>query len=121
MMDESDEFRFRMRENSGCSCSRSRRRSIGCLRITEFQSTPNPNALKCVVEGTVPPATTRPGRPRSYTTIETADQDSFAKALLEVEGVTNVLITDTWFTVSKDSAAEWKAIKTALERVVAKM
>jgi hypothetical protein len=39
--------------------------------------------------------------------------------LFSVQGVTNVLIHDRWFTVVRSGEAQWKDIKAALERIVA--
>lgn len=78
-----------------------------------FQTTPNPNALKCVLGVVIS------DRPRSYFTAEEAKSDRLGAALFAIEGVTNVLIQDTWFTVCKRPDEDWKPIKRALEQVVA--
>ena len=83
--------------------------------ITEFVSTPNPNALKCVVSGSLGPG------PRSFSSSTSArpqPADPLANALLAIPGITSVLIHDSWFTVSKSPDADWKAIKTAVSRAV---
>lgn len=87
--------------------------------ITEYQSTPNPNAIKCVADKVVPAASTRTDRPRSYNSVDAASNDPFARTLLQIAGVRSVLVTDSWFTISKDGAAEWKAIKADVERAIA--
>lgn len=87
--------------------------------ITEFVSTPNPNALKCVVSGSLGPG------PRSFSSTPPSTSssrpqpaDPLANALLAIPGITSVLIHDSWFTVSKSPDADWKAIKTAVFRAV---
>ena len=83
--------------------------------ITEFVSTPNPNALKCVVSGSLGPG------PRSFsssTSSRPPASDPLANALLAIPGITSVLIHDSWFTVSKSPDADWKTIKTAVSRAV---
>lgn len=80
--------------------------------ITEFVSTPNPNALKCVVSGSLGPG------PRSFSPSSQSPHDPLANALLAIPGVTSVLIHDSWFTVSKSPDADWKTIKTAVSRAV---
>lgn len=99
-------------------CSRAIARSM-VVRITEFQSTPNPNAIKCIADRTVPPPSSRTEKPRSYNSIDAASTDPFAHKLLEVQGVRSVLLTDSWFTINRDPAAEWKKIKAAVERAIA--
>jgi hypothetical protein len=80
--------------------------------ITEFVTTPNPNALKCVVSGSLGPG------PRSFSSPSAAATDPLANALLALPGITSVLIHDSWFTVSKSPDADWKTLKTALSRAV---
>ena len=79
----------------------------------EFQTTPNPNALKCVVGAVIS------DRPRSYFRAAEAAGDALATALFEIPGVTNVLIQDTWLTVCKSPEADWRGIKRGVERVLA--
>lgn len=81
-------------------------------RITSFESTPNPNALKCLVEPS--PASV----PRSYFKPEQAAGDPLAEALFAIEGVTNVLIHTTFITVCKRPDARWPAIKKGVERAL---
>ncbi|MFZ4572913.1 MAG: NifU N-terminal domain-containing protein [Phycisphaerales bacterium] len=79
-------------------------------RVTEFVPTPNPNALKCVVEGSLGAG------PRSFSAPADAASDPIARMLLSIPGVKSVLIHDAWFTVSKSPDADWKAIKAAISR-----
>lgn len=80
--------------------------------VTKFQDTPNPNALKCIVDHRLSE------RPRSYFNAEQAQDDPIAAALFAIEGVTNVLINTDWVTVNKRPEADWRAIKAAIERVL---
>ncbi|MEZ6241444.1 MAG: NifU N-terminal domain-containing protein [Phycisphaerales bacterium] len=82
-------------------------------RITSFEPTPNPNALKLMVEPS--PAST----PRSYFNPAQAAEDSLAKALFDVDGVTNVLIHAAFITVGKRPEAPWRAIRVGVERALA--
>jgi hypothetical protein len=86
-------------------------------RITEFQTTPNPNALKCVLDRKLasPP---QPPPPRSYFNAEQAKGDRLAEALFAISGVRNLLIQAGWITVSKAADSDWKPIKAAVERVL---
>ncbi len=84
-------------------------------RVVRFESTPNPNAVKCVVEPS-------PGAvPRSYFNAGQAEEegDGLAVALFGVAGVTNVLIHVEFVTVCKETGAKWGAVKAGVERVLA--
>ncbi len=84
--------------------------------VTEFQSTPNPNALKCVLD--------RPLRPaaealRSFRTADQARNDPLGRALMAVPGVSSVLLSDSWLTINKTPDARWPAVKSGVERALA--
>jgi hypothetical protein len=84
-------------------------------RVVRFEPTPNPNALKCVVEpspGTIP---------RSYFNADQAVQagDGLAVALFGIEGITNLLIHASFITVSRRPDAPWGAIRTRVRAVLA--
>jgi hypothetical protein len=84
--------------------------------VTEFQTTPNPNALKCVLD--------RPLRPgaeafRSFRAAEEASNDTLGRALMAVPGVSSVLLSDGWLTINKDPQARWPAVKKAVEQALA--
>jgi hypothetical protein len=85
----------------------------------KFQPTPNPNALKCEVEAPIPPLKGRSG-PRSYAKAADVSGDPLAQAILSIEGVVNVLISDKWLTVNREPQAEWKPIKSAIQTVLRK-
>lgn len=81
-------------------------------KVVRFQETPNPNAVKCVLDR--PP----PDQPKSYFNADQAREDPMGSALFAIEGVTNVLIGDGWITVNKAADAPWKTIKAGVERVL---
>ncbi len=83
-------------------------------RVVEFQDTPNPNALKCVLDHPLPES---PGL-RSYLSPEAAAGDPLASALFAVPGVVGILINPGWVTVSKSQDAPWKQIKAGVARVL---
>lgn len=83
------------------------------LTVTKFETTPNPNALKCVTDR--PPS----DRPRSYFNAEQAQDDALARDLFAIEGVTNVLIHQLFITVNKSPEADWGPIKKAVKKVLA--
>lgn len=77
-----------------------------------FESTPNPNALKCVLD------TPRTGPIISAGKAEEAGGDPQAVALLAISGVTRVLLHTAFVTVCKDPAADWGAIKRGVKKVL---
>lgn len=79
------------------------------IRITQFQPTPNPNAVKCVIDHRLPDT------PRSYFNRDQVDSDPLAARLFDIPGITNILIHESFITVGKDPAADWKPIKSAVE------
>ncbi len=81
-------------------------------RVTSFEPTPNPNAIKCLVEPSPGPI------PRSYFNATQAAGDDLALALFAIEGVTNVLIHTAFITVCKGPDARWPAIKKHVARVL---
>lgn len=77
-----------------------------------FEATPNPNALKCVLD------TPRTGPIVSAGKAEEAGGDALAVALLGIPGITRVLLHTAFVTVSKDPAADWAPIKRAVKKVL---
>lgn len=86
------------------------------MRFSHFEPTPNPNALKCVVEPGPPGAPVR-----SYFTPAQAHEagDGLAIALFEAPGITNVLIHTAFVTVCKAPDAKWPPIKKAVKAAIA--
>lgn len=82
------------------------------MKVVRFEATPNPNALKCLLDG---PASEGP---RSYFNAAAAQDDPLAKALFGVPGVTNILILGGFITVSKSPDAAWSALKPAVRKVI---
>jgi hypothetical protein len=77
-----------------------------------FETTPNPNALKCVLD-----------EPRSGTIVSAgtpgeAGDDPQALALLAIPGVTRVLLHTRFVTVSKQPDADWAKIKRQVKKVL---
>ena len=84
--------------------------------VTEFQETPNPNAVKCVLDRPVTPG---PGEwMRSYQSVQAAAPDPLAAALMAVPGVVGVFIHQGWVTVSKSPDTDWKGVKAAVRKVL---
>lgn len=80
--------------------------------VRHFQPTPNPNAVKCILDRKATE------RPRSYFRAQEAAGDPLGAALFAIAGVTNVLISGDWITVNKSPEADWKSVKAGIERVL---
>jgi hypothetical protein len=83
--------------------------------VAKFQSTPNPNAIKCILRT---PLTAGPF-PRSYFTSSAVESDALAAKLFSLQGVTNILIHENWVTVSKAPDVQWSKLKPQIEAVFA--
>ena len=79
------------------------------IAVTKFQPTPNPNALKCIVDKPMG------AEIRSFRTAADAAGDPLAAALFALPGVTGLLITSDWLTVSKSPEAGWGPIKAGVK------
>lgn len=84
--------------------------------VREFQETPNPAALKCVLDR---PVDAIDAPMRSYRSAAAAAADPLASRLFAVPGVANVLIADTWVTVGKADSVTWKTLKPAIVKALA--
>jgi hypothetical protein len=83
--------------------------------IVEFQPTPNPNALKCILD-------TPLAEPiRSFRSPDTAGNDPIARALFAVPGVTSLLLSGSWLTVNKSPHAAWPSVKRGVQAALAKL
>lgn len=83
------------------------------FKIVEFQTTPNPNAIKCVLD-----SSPSPDGMRSYTAPDQAAGDPLGTALFAIPGVRNVLIHDGWISIGKTQEADWRTVKAALRKVL---
>jgi len=78
----------------------------------DFQTTPNPNAIKCVLP--VP----RRGDIVSAATPGETDGDLLALNLLAIEGVSRVLLHTDFVSITKDPDASWLTVKRAVAKVI---
>jgi len=83
------------------------------FKVVKFQETPNPNAIKCVLDRSPGPV------PRSYFNAEAAKDDPLGRALFAIPGVTTVLISDGWVTVNKAPGTPWGPVRAGVERALA--
>jgi hypothetical protein len=81
--------------------------------VREVQPTPNPNALKFVLDQLISEATI------SFRHPEQAEHHPLAAKLFSIQGVKGLMLLGDFITVTKTQEADWKslspAIKAALE------
>jgi hypothetical protein len=82
--------------------------------VTEFESTPNPNAVKCWLDHPISL------KPESFLNASQASSDVLASALFAEAGVTNVLFNGDWMTVSKPANVAWPTIKAKVSKVLSR-
>jgi hypothetical protein len=83
--------------------------------ITQFQPTPNPNALKCILNQRLPDP------PRSFRSADEAGTDPLAGALFAVSGVTSLLINGDWMTINKRPEADWPSVKKGVQSALGRL
>lgn len=87
--------------------------------VLSFEATPNPDALRCVLDASLP-ASGFGARPRAYSAPGPGpDVDALAHKLCSIPGVAHVLIHPGWLTVVRDGPTQWGGIKAAVRRVLA--
>lgn len=83
------------------------------FEVKEVQATPNPNALKFVLDRVIAQ------QPTSFFKAEAATGHPLAAKLFEITGVTSVLLLGDFVTVNKQPQAKWSAISKKVRRVLA--
>ncbi len=78
-------------------------------KIADIQETPNPNAVKFILKEPVSHGTSH-----SFKDVESAMDNSLAKAIFDVGDVVSVFYMDKMITVEKTDEAEWDEILPAL-------
>lgn len=85
------------------------------LKVVKYQTTPNPNALKVVLDGPIS------DRPRSFRSRDEGAADDLAQRFFAIDGVTSLLFNGEWFTVNKSTDAGWASLKKQVERVLSEL
>ena len=80
--------------------------------ILRIESTPNPNAVKCILDRRISEV------PRSFLSPADAGDDPLIAALFAIPGVRNILTLDDWITVGKQPDAAWPPIQAQVRRVL---
>jgi hypothetical protein len=83
-------------------------------KILEVVPTPNPDALKFVLDRSPAPRV-----PRSLRSAAEARGDPVGEPLLSIPGVAHVLIHDGWITVSRAPGTPWDSIRASVARALA--
>jgi hypothetical protein len=94
-------------------------------RVTAYEPTPNPQALKCVLDGPIIVGS-HPFRRHApaVTPIDAASQGHTSRAgriaelLFEHPTIQGLLICHDWITINRADQAPWPPIKKHLERVL---
>jgi Scaffold protein Nfu/NifU N terminal len=81
--------------------------------VREVQPTPNPNALKFVLDRVIA------DRPTSFLDPASGKDHPIASRLFAIPGVTSLLILGDFVTVSKRPEARWADIKAKVEQTLA--
>jgi NFU1 iron-sulfur cluster scaffold homolog, mitochondrial len=83
------------------------------FEVKEVQSTPNPNALKFVLDRAIAP------QPISFFKAESAAAHSLAARLFKIGGVASLLLLGDFVTVNKQPQAKWSAITKKVRKILA--
>ena len=83
------------------------------FRVAEIQSTPNPNAIKVILDGTVS------AEPTSLLHPGAAGAHLLATQLFAIPGVSSLLLLDDFITINKSSNASWTDITSRVRQVLA--
>ena len=84
------------------------------IAVREIQATPNPNAMKFVLDGPISSAPVR-----AYTQ-EEASSHPIASALMAISGVSHVLLLGDFITIGKRPEARWSDIKPKVTKLLGK-
>ena len=83
------------------------------FKVVEVQPTPNPNAVKFILDREVV------AQPTSFFNAEQATDHPLAKKLFAIPGVSSLLLLGDFVTVNKRPDVPWKDITQAVESVLA--
>ncbi len=76
------------------------------MKIEEIEYTPNPNAVKFVLDQQL----TLGGTTRSFESAEAAEGVPLAKKIMAIEHVKSLFFADRWLTVTQDGDADWHGL-----------
>jgi len=85
------------------------------FRVAEVQATPNPNAVKFVLDRVIAE------QPASFLRADAAKQCPPAEQLFAIEGVSSVLFLGDFVTINKHPNVPWPPIKRQVKLLLAKV
>ena len=83
------------------------------FNVLEVQPTPNPNAMKLVLDRVIA------DRPMSFLNPASGNEHPIASRLFAVKGVCGLLLLGDFVTVTKESAARWPEITKNVKQTLA--
>jgi hypothetical protein len=84
------------------------------FRVLEIQPTPNPNAVKFILDRAIV------DQPTSFFSAESAKGNLLAEQLFAIDGVCSVLLLGDFVTVNKTPGARWDQITPRVTAVLGK-
>jgi hypothetical protein len=85
------------------------------FNVVEVQPTPNPNALKFLLDRPIAEQTT------SFLSAEAADGHPVASQFFGIPGVSSLLLLGDFITVNKTPDANWSDIKSRVRQVLSEV
>ena len=82
------------------------------FRVVEIQPTPNPNAVKFMLDGRITE------QPASFFNAESAAGHHVAVQLFGIRGVTSLLLLGDFITVNKSPSVKWSDISKQVQRIL---
>lgn len=76
------------------------------MKILDIEYTPNPNAVKFVVDEPL----TMMGHNRTFSSLEEAEEVPLASSIFGVPGVQSVYMAGSWLTVTQEGGLDWRAL-----------
>jgi hypothetical protein len=80
--------------------------------VVEIQPTPNPNAAKFILNGSISEA------PMSFFTADSAKDHPVASKLFGIPGVASVLLLGDFVTVNKEPQTRWERIHAKVREIL---
>lgn len=85
--------------------------------MVRFQPTPNPNAGKFIADRPV----VEGDASRSFFSLEDAEGDALAEALMRLEGVESLFMVEDFVTVTKAVDADWQELIPQVEETIRRL
>jgi hypothetical protein len=83
------------------------------FKVREVQPTPNPNAVKLILDRVIADC------PTSFLSAASGKEHSIASRLFAIDGVTALLLLGDFVTVTKTPEAQWADITAKVKRALA--